>query len=276
MEQLTIGRMANLNNISEQTLRLYDKMGLLKPKTIAKNNYRYYDIKQCAQLDLIQYMKSLGMTLNEIKDHLSKNDIDFIKNILKERNIQIQEEIRNLKYMSKAIEGTLDSIEIFESVPPDGTITLEFIRKRYMYSIDSTINIYDYGIDMYEKVLRDLKTKLISDNLPQIYFCNAGSILRLDNLLKETFYSTEVFVFIDKLNINNTLIKEVPAHMYLSIYCNKFENEVYYAKKLLKEVYSRGYIPCGDYLCENITDIPFTNEKEREMYLRLQIPIKPQ
>lgn len=28
---LTIGQMAHLNNISEQTLRLYDKMGLLSP-----------------------------------------------------------------------------------------------------------------------------------------------------------------------------------------------------------------------------------------------------
>lgn len=274
MKPLTIGRMASLNHISEQTLRLYDKIGLLKPKTIAENNYRYYDIKQCAQLDLIQYMKSLGMTLNEIKSHLDKKDMNFIKGILRQKETQIQEEIKGLKYKSKAIERTLDRIEIFEAIPPDGTIVLEFIERRYMYYIDSTVNIYDHGIGMYEKVLRDLKTKLISDNLPLTYFCNAGTILRLENLLLGNFYSTEVFVFTDKLDVNYNLIKEVPSHMYLSIYCDKFENEVAYAKKLMQEIALRGYTPCGDYLCETITDILFTHGQERSMYLRLQIPIK--
>ena len=274
MDPLTIGRMASLNHISEQTLRLYDKMNLLKPKTVAGNNYRYYDIKQCAQLDLIQYMKSLGMTLNEIKGHLDKKDINLIKGILKQREEQIEQEIKELKYKTKAIERTLDSIAIYEAVPQDGTIVLEFIGKRYMYCIDSKINIYDHGIDMYEKVLRNLKTKLISDRLPQTYFCNAGTLLHLDNLLKRNFYSTEVFVFVDKEDVDKSLVKEIPSHMYLSIYCDKFGNEISYAKRLIEEIEQKGYIPCGDYLCEAISDIPFTDGGERGMYLRLQIPIK--
>ena len=49
MEGLTIGQMTKLNNITEQTLRLYDKIGLLKPHIINKENgYRYYSIKQSA------------------------------------------------------------------------------------------------------------------------------------------------------------------------------------------------------------------------------------
>lgn len=274
MDPLTIGRMASLNQVSEQTLRLYDKMNLLKPKTVAGNNYRFYDIKQCAKLDLIQYMKSLGMTLNEIKGHLDKKDMNLIKGILKQREEQIEEEIKELKYKRKAIERTLTSIEIYEAVPPDGTIALEFMGKRYMYCIDSRVNIYDHGIDMYEKVLRDLKTRLISDRLPQTYFCNTGTVLHLKDLLKRNFYSTEVFVFVDKEDVEKELVKEIPSHMYLSIYCDKFENEVPYAKRLLEEIEAKGYTPCGDYLCEAISDIPFTDGKERGMYLRLQIPIK--
>lgn len=274
MDPLTIGRMASLNHISEQTLRLYDKMNLLKPMRVAGNNYRYYDIKQCAQLDLIQYMKSLGMTLNEIKGHLDKKDMNLIKGILKQREAQIEEEIKELKYKRKAIERTLNSIDVYEAVPPDGTIALEFIGKRYMYCIDSGINIYDYGIDMYEKVLRELKSKLISDRLPQIYFCNAGTILHFENLIRGNFYSTEVFVFVDKEDVDRSLVKDIPSHMYLSIYCDKFENEVAYAKRLMAEITTRGYTPCGDYLCEAVSDIPFTNGRERGMYLRLQVPIK--
>ena len=49
---LSIGQMARINHISIQTLRLYDKMGLLKPVAVdAGSGYRYYSILQCAKLD---------------------------------------------------------------------------------------------------------------------------------------------------------------------------------------------------------------------------------
>ncbi len=42
-------------------------MGLLKPCYVdEQTHYRYYDIKQNARLDMIQYMKELGMELKEI------------------------------------------------------------------------------------------------------------------------------------------------------------------------------------------------------------------
>lgn len=67
MERLSIGKMTKLNHISEQTLRLYDRLGLLKPEMVDESNgYRYYDVKQSAQLDMIQYMKELGMPLRRL------------------------------------------------------------------------------------------------------------------------------------------------------------------------------------------------------------------
>ena len=91
--QLTIGQMAKLNNVTEQTLRLYDKMGLLVPVSRDdENGYRFYDIKQSAQLDMIQYMKSLGMQLKDIKEQLDNLYIPNIKNILRQKQRQIEEE----------------------------------------------------------------------------------------------------------------------------------------------------------------------------------------
>ncbi len=59
MKRYTIGKMAKLNNVTEQTLRLYDKMGLFKPAYVDEHNgYRLYDIGQSARLDIIQYLKN--------------------------------------------------------------------------------------------------------------------------------------------------------------------------------------------------------------------------
>ena len=47
-DYLTIGQMAELNHVSSQTLRLYDKKGLLSPAYQGESNgYRYYHVDQC-------------------------------------------------------------------------------------------------------------------------------------------------------------------------------------------------------------------------------------
>ena len=54
---MSIGKMAEMNHVTVATLRLYDKLGLLRPRHVDPDTgYRYYDIQQNARLDLIAYM----------------------------------------------------------------------------------------------------------------------------------------------------------------------------------------------------------------------------
>jgi len=275
MKHLSIGDMAKLNNISEQTLRYYDKLGLFSPAIRSEENgYRYYDIRQCAVLDIIQYMKALGMTLKDIGAQLREPNIDYIDAILHRRQEQLDEEIRHLKMQRRAIERTVESFDHYRSSPSDGTVVLEYIGKRQMYAVDSHINFYDYGIEQYERLLRELKEKLFADRLPQIYFCNAGTVLHQDDFLAERFYSTELFVFVDREFVDERLITTIPAGNYLCIYCDDFYKEKDYARRLLKEVNARGCKVVGDYLCESIADIPVIASAARGMFLRLQVPVQ--
>jgi len=273
--RLTIGQMAKLNHISQQTLRLYDKMGLLIPSDRdAENGYRFYNIKQSATLDMIQYMKSLGMKLEDVKMQLDEMHVEKIVEILHQKEKMIDHEIEKLNYQRRAVERTIGSLERYECAPKDGTIVLEYIEKRTMYYTDSKVNIYDYDIETYEKILREFKETLIMDNLPQLYFCNAGTILRKENLLQQLFYSTEVFVFVDRDFVDEKLITPVPAGNYLCIYCDSFQKEKQYAQRLLEEIEAKGCKIIGDYLCEVITELPIIDKKERGMFLRLQVQVE--
>lgn len=275
MEKLTIGQMAKLNHVSEQTLRFYDKIKLLMPDTVDDiTGYRYYSIKQSAYLDMIQYMKSLGMKLTDIKKQLEYKDPSLVKSILYQKSFQIDEEIKKLQYQKRAIERTLKSYQHYETSPPDGTIVLEYIEERWIYCIDAGMNFYDYGIEVYEEMLRKLKKSLLSDKLPQIYFCNAGTILRQENLEQNRFYSSEIFVLVDKEFVSDKLTVSIPANTYLCIYCNKFEKEKEYINRLMEVIKSKDYVIIGDYICEVIAEFPLLERKERGMFLRLQIPIK--
>ena len=51
---------------------------------------------------------------------------------------------------------------------------LEYIPRRLTYMTDSGVNFYDYDIDVYEKILRDLKVNLIANQLsPSIFTMQA-------------------------------------------------------------------------------------------------------
>ena len=118
MKHLTVGEMARLNHISEQTLRLYDKRGLLSPSFRGENGYRYYDIKQSAVLDIIQYMKSLGISLKEIGRQLENRDLGRIEAALREKQRQTEEEIRLLKCQRRALERTVESFARWRAARP--------------------------------------------------------------------------------------------------------------------------------------------------------------
>lgn len=274
MQLLTIGQMARLNHLSEQTLRLYDRIGLFSPNHRGENGYRYYNIEQSALLDIIQYMKSLGISLKEIRHQLEQRDLAQIEAALREKQRQTEEEIRLLKCQRRALERTIESFSRYRSAPPDGTLQMEYIGQRQMYVVDTGTNFYDNDVEHYENALRGLQDSLVKDHLPQIYFCNAGTILSKENFLSSRLYSTKIFVFVDQEFVPEGLTSTVPAGNYACIYCDDFYKETLYIARLLEYIKEKGCEVCGDYLCESIADIPVSKKDSRGLYLRLQMPIR--
>ena len=53
-------------------------------------NYRYYDVNQTSRLDLIRYLREMGMSIKDIAMLLDKEDVDLFEEKLVERSIQIR------------------------------------------------------------------------------------------------------------------------------------------------------------------------------------------
>ena len=65
-----IGEFSKITNIPVKTLRYYDEIGLLKPEEIdIFTNYRYYGESNKEDLKIILELKSVGFTLEEIKNN---------------------------------------------------------------------------------------------------------------------------------------------------------------------------------------------------------------
>ncbi|MDD6032349.1 MAG: MerR family transcriptional regulator [Oscillospiraceae bacterium] len=271
---LSIGEMARINNTTVPTLRLYDSLGLLKPcYTDPQTRYRYYDIKQNARLDLIQYMKELGMELKEIQALLASEDLLKIEGVLISKREQTLENIERLKIQRDAIDRAIDSIERYRKSPSRGTLSLEYIPARRIYSMETDINFYDHDIDTYELILKQLKMKLLDHNVPPVYYCNAGTLLKKADLLEMRFVSHKIFVFVDEHFPLKGELETVENGMYACIYLDDFDSEREYAARLLAHCREQGYEICGDYICEVLTEFNVFDQEKRPMFLRLQVPV---
>ena len=273
LQRLTIGQMAQLNHISEQTLRLYDREGLLKAQEVdLKSSYRYYHILQSARIDLIQNMKMYGLTLKQIRDMLDSNDANVIRRNLEAQAEDIDSRLRQLSQARNTLIRVLENYKKYEALPKNGQIFLEYQAERRIYSCTCEQDFFEQDEAGYEYMLRQLKQHLVSHDIPLSLFCNIGTIIRQEQLEKNKISSKEVFLFVDENSLNEQC-EVIPAATYVCLCCDDFAKEAENAAKLLDYIKQTGYKIAGDYLCEAIIDFPVLEEKKRHIFSKIQIPV---
>ena len=272
---IPIGKMAKINRISIPTLRLYDEKGLLKPRYIdPESGYRYYDIDQNARLDIIAYMKELGMSLSEIKEALEKEDITLIEELLARKNEQLHEQMRQLKARHDAVERAIQSIERCRKSPVTGTLSLEYIDRRYTWGIPCPDDFYQRDVHCYEKAVMALRGKLEEAGFPQIHSYNIGTSITRENFTNGSFVAENIFIFTEhKLSEPETSCQIVDSGMYACIYLDNYDNEISCAKMLLEYCRQNQYTIAGDYICEVMTGFHVFDSDPCSMFLRLQVPV---
>jgi MerR family transcriptional regulator, copper efflux regulator len=108
---MLINELSKETAISVHTIRYYEKFGLINGKrkeTVKSNNYFHYDEETIYKLELIRDAKSIGFSLQEIKNLLDawynkKFTITKKIAILDEKLLSIEEKIQQLKEMKKMI-----------------------------------------------------------------------------------------------------------------------------------------------------------------------------
>ena len=272
---ISIGKMAEMNHLTVATLRLYDELGLLPPRwKDPDSGYRYYDITQNARLDMIAYMKELGMSLSEIADVLRKEDITLIETILIRKNEQLHRQMRELRARHNAVERAIASVERYRKSPAKGTIALEYIDRRYLWGLPCRSNFYASDIRAYEQELLYLRQALMERGLLHIHSYPTGTSIAEENFAAERFEAKNVFAFVDHRDLESFRDATIlDSGMYACIYLDHYDDEIDGARRLLGACRSNGWHICGDYICEVLTEFNVFDNDRRSMFLRLQVPV---
>ncbi len=211
-----------LSRISINMLKNYDEMNLLKPKWIDdETGCKYYSEDQLSYANRIQMLKSMGLSMKDINNILSKcsTDYDFEEYIYNELESN-SEKIYFLKKQIELLENAKKDIVLSRKPLLEPFIVKE-IPERNVISYRGYINNFsdvDKLWDTLNFLTKDLNIKYESPAMDTVIFHKISETETLD---------VEVQKSVEEIseNTNNLIFKTIPKTVVVStIFQGEYEN----------------------------------------------------
>lgn len=212
MEKLfSISQAANMVNMTTETLRYYDRFGLVHPSQTDKwSKYRYYSEKDIVRLHTIRALSCMEIPLKEIKKLIELNNIEEIVCFLQNALIRADKKISELQEAKQRILRAKDFyVKKIDDKPKQG-FYIRNVPKRVILLSDKlsqpTIdNLWNYHRHFYSQVGKDKKEEFEFEDLAGIY---------------ESDKTKRLFAVCKKYSQTENLI-ELPKGKYLCAECTE-------------------------------------------------------
>ena len=111
-QTLKIGEVAKASGVGIETLRFYEKSGLLDQPSRTGSGYRLYDTQVLDRLDFIKRAQILGFSLDEIKRVIAdrragQSPCAEVREIVRNRLADLDERMREMKRYRKELASAL-------------------------------------------------------------------------------------------------------------------------------------------------------------------------
>ena len=118
---LTIGRLAKRARVSTDSIRFYEREGLIGPTAKTSSGYRLYSDAALDRLGFIKHAQRCGFSLAEIRSLLpesgNRTRSDEFYRLAAEKRAQIEETMEALRTMSEALARWWVGISVTLCVP---------------------------------------------------------------------------------------------------------------------------------------------------------------
>lgn len=212
-KRYSIGETARLLGVTAQTLRYYDKYGLLRPRFVnEETGYRYYAADQFHYIDRIKYLQKFGMPLEDIKQVLQDGSAGKLLEFLK---LQRERKARELEEMKDNL-GIMDwYIDYFSFLNKGNHAELLYkveLPARWVFAVPGYPD--DIPIAKMEVRLAEAKAEPRFRNLG--YLRQYAYIMDYAVLEKKRFTASHYFIYLkERPELESEHIIELPAGTYL-------------------------------------------------------------
>jgi len=112
-----INEIAKLYGIGVDSLRYYERLGILKPRRDT-NGYRLYSLKEMYKLNMIRDLRRLNFSMEQIKAYLEGQTVDNTLHLLRQEADLVQEQLRELQAKAVLLEKRVATLEAARRVVP--------------------------------------------------------------------------------------------------------------------------------------------------------------
>lgn len=112
MKSLGIGALARCGGVGIDTVRYYERSGLLTPKARLASGYRRYGTTEVARLRFIRRAQALGFTLKEIRELLAlskRRDVGRVKRAAQQKVLDVEQRIASLQRIREGLVNLIDA-----------------------------------------------------------------------------------------------------------------------------------------------------------------------
>lgn len=265
----SIGEMSKICNIPIQTLRYYDKIDLLKPQIKNKeNNYRYYTNKQILIIKIIQYLKGLDFSLEEIKELIKRDNLSLFVKLFINKKIEIEHKINDLQGIYKQLDEHLINVERTLLVEDAPYLELKTLDKRTIAftRYHSACNPQGFSFRINELI-----NQVNDNNLDQQGYI---MVMYYDPPENFNYDYADIEVATPVRHNHESLTREIPSGQYITAIHKGPYSECYKGYQAMKEwCKEHGYEIVGPATEIYIIDIAFTKNPE-EFVTELQFQVK--
>lgn len=183
-QYFSVGEAAKAAHTTSETLRHYDRIGLVKPsKKDPWTHYRYYTQQDLVRLNTVRALQLMDLPLQEIKKVLEYDDLEKIVDFLAQAEKKAEEKIAALEYSKSKIQLAKADYEkkLQGQQRGSGALVKDFPARVILLSdtlqAPTVENLWNYLSHFYNQVTPALKEQFSFEDLAGIYTENGTSRL---------------------------------------------------------------------------------------------------
>lgn len=109
-----IGEVANILGVSSDTIRYYEKAGIVYSKKDSSNGYRYFTPADIYALLDVLFYRSMDIPVEEVRNIMNFYQHRDVKKLLEQKQEQVQAKIREQQVLLERIRATIEDYRIME------------------------------------------------------------------------------------------------------------------------------------------------------------------
>lgn len=92
-----ISEISRLYGVGPDSLRYYERLGLLRPRRDEDNGYRLYSLRDIYKLSVIRDLRTLGLSMVQIKEYLDGQSVESTLALLEREEDLLSRQIHQLQ-----------------------------------------------------------------------------------------------------------------------------------------------------------------------------------